>query len=662
VEAACAELGDGFPATERYPTKDALAANVGADPPDVWIAPSGELPVAKTGLPRFVRTVAEWKSRVEPFKWVFWRQLTAGEAGTVLTADELEQLVGVLASGVVVREDRTVDGAACLVAIGRVRGPEGLAVGWRWSYRYFDSFRSRRSEMRQLARESGRAWQGIHFVELSDDLKVHRRWIRNLYHFFETLVDTAPGFLLGISLPYVSVPATPFDQAWRALLGAAIRAGIADRLQWLWVDHLSEISETRAITSLASQWGLRADCSLSGDSSQRGDLSPYTMLPYFCQPFDIRTPMFGAGGGDSLLEVPRTSVADIELALPGGDEAQARPVAQSQALLGELFGREEHDLVRQLEVALDETLRADYLERLKSDASLVALWHTFHVYNWPPPPDARLRLLSVDAADLIKRRSKLQAVLGALRELGRGPRLLDAATFFQQASASATKGLFASDREVRQFQIDAHRYLADGGRPELTGDSKQLIEALPSALGATLELGFGYGLTARHIRERSTSYVGVDLEVGQAQALSAYTATGVVADVQALPFASARFDTVIADNVLEHAARPLAVFQEIGRVLRPTGLLFILIPLDARNPAYQIRTHLWKADERSICEVAALAGFHVLRMSVLNYSEAGVYGCFPASAGKTCLLVLSKTKRPDRWFGDPAGRRNGAPS
>jgi SAM-dependent methyltransferase len=187
-------------------------------------------------------------------------------------------------------------------------------------------------------------------------------------------------------------------------------------------------------------------------------------------------------------------------------------------------------------------------------------------------------------------------------------------------------------------QVAAHRYLSDGGRPSLTADSAEIISVLPQTLGNTLELGYGYGLLAREIRERATRYVGVDLETAQASSLAELAAQGVVADVHLLPFRSRCFDTVIADNVLEHAARPLEALCEIRRVLRPDGVVFILIPLDGLAPDFQIRTHLWKADELSLREAVRLAGLDVDLFRVLHYAELGVYGCFPASDGKTGLL------------------------
>src|SRR5262249_58980231 len=100
------------------------------------------------------------------------------------------------------------------------------------------------------------------------------------------------------------------------------------------------------------------------------------------------------------------------------------------------------------------------------------------------------------------------------------------------------------------------------------------------------------------------------------------------------------FDTVIADNVLEHASSPLDALRELRRVLRPRGRVYALIPLDASTSAFEIRTHLWKADERSIRRAAELTGFRIVDLDVLEYAALAVYGCFPASCGRTFLTVF----------------------
>jgi SAM-dependent methyltransferase len=66
------------------------------------------------------------------------------------------------------------------------------------------------------------------------------------------------------------------------------------------------------------------------------------------------------------------------------------------------------------------------------------------------------------------------------------------------------------------------------------------------------------------------SFVGVDVRPGPG--------VDQVADVEALPHASSSFGTVIAMNTFEHVPRFWRGFEEIYRVLRPDGALFLSCP------------------------------------------------------------------------------------
>ena len=52
----------------------------------------------------------------------------------------------------------------------------------------------------------------------------------------------------------------------------------------------------------------------------------------------------------------------------------------------------------------------------------------------------------------------------------------------------------------------------------------------------------------------------------------------VVGDAHALPFGEAVFHGVVCQAVLEHTRRPEAVVKEIGRVLKPGGLVYVETP------------------------------------------------------------------------------------
>jgi ubiquinone/menaquinone biosynthesis C-methylase UbiE len=99
-----------------------------------------------------------------------------------------------------------------------------------------------------------------------------------------------------------------------------------------------------------------------------------------------------------------------------------------------------------------------------------------------------------------------------------------------------------------------------------------------------LDVGCGPGTITVDlaIRVRPGRVVGIDREpqvvaaasrlLAEAAATNVEFATG---DVYALHYAEASFDVVHAHQVLQHLARPAAALAEMGRVLRPGGILAV---------------------------------------------------------------------------------------
>jgi SAM-dependent methyltransferase len=61
-------------------------------------------------------------------------------------------------------------------------------------------------------------------------------------------------------------------------------------------------------------------------------------------------------------------------------------------------------------------------------------------------------------------------------------------------------------------------------------------------------------------------------------------ATTIAAFGEELPFDDAQFDIVLCDNVVDHAGDPRKIVEEIGRVLRPGGLLYFTVNI--HHPIY----------------------------------------------------------------------------
>ena len=91
-----------------------------------------------------------------------------------------------------------------------------------------------------------------------------------------------------------------------------------------------------------------------------------------------------------------------------------------------------------------------------------------------------------------------------------------------------------------------------------------LLSHFPKAAEGSwaLDLGCGSGIHREVCEEAGFRYLGVDLESESAD---------VLADAQALPFRDAAFDFVISIAVMQYVQHPIAMVQEIRRVLVDGG-------------------------------------------------------------------------------------------
>jgi SAM-dependent methyltransferase len=89
-----------------------------------------------------------------------------------------------------------------------------------------------------------------------------------------------------------------------------------------------------------------------------------------------------------------------------------------------------------------------------------------------------------------------------------------------------------------------------------------------------LDAGAGEGQYQPHFHRHR--YVGVDLGIGDSA--WNYTSLDCLADLERLPFRDASFEAALNIVTLEHVKRPGAVLAEIGRVLKPGGVLLLVAP------------------------------------------------------------------------------------
>ena len=175
----------------------------------------------------------------------------------------------------------------------------------------------------------------------------------------------------------------------------------------------------------------------------------------------------------------------------------------------------------------------------------------------------------------------------------------------------------------------------------------RLLSAEP--LGDVLEVGGGQGELAQRLQdELGTPVAYVDQSERMAELARARGIRDArVADVQALPFADASFDTVIAAWMLYHVADLDRGLAEIARVLRPGGRLVAVtnslrhiselrelfgtvlpgfeLQFNAENGEELLRRH-FRAVERTDCVTAATV--HE-RETLERYRQSLSYGTLP---------------------------------
>jgi SAM-dependent methyltransferase len=90
-----------------------------------------------------------------------------------------------------------------------------------------------------------------------------------------------------------------------------------------------------------------------------------------------------------------------------------------------------------------------------------------------------------------------------------------------------------------------------------------------------LDVGGGPGYFAEAFEKAGATYVALDSDVGEMSAAGQPPAGSVLGNGMALPFADGAVDVCYSSNVLEHVSRPWRMAEEMIRVTKPGGLVFL---------------------------------------------------------------------------------------
>jgi len=122
---------------------------------------------------------------------------------------------------------------------------------------------------------------------------------------------------------------------------------------------------------------------------------------------------------------------------------------------------------------------------------------------------------------------------------------------------------------------------------------RALIElTVTMQLGDLIDIGSGQGRVLKLLGSRAQRAVGVDIDADSRQLARAELLLAGVencslrhGDMYDLPFADGEFDTVILDDVLSDAERPMVAIAEARRILKTGGRMLLLSKTDDRDTA-----------------------------------------------------------------------------
>jgi SAM-dependent methyltransferase len=154
-----------------------------------------------------------------------------------------------------------------------------------------------------------------------------------------------------------------------------------------------------------------------------------------------------------------------------------------------------------------------------------------------------------------------------------------------------------------------------------------------------LVVNVGCGVVRRFDPKDTSRYLATDLR--------ALPNVDFSSDASALPMADGSVDAIVALELLEHVARPTAVLQELGRVLKPGGTVIVSVP--SAVPRHDTHDY-WRFTAEGLGQLCS---------EVFENGEVHVFGgTFEALGyllGYYTALVFHQARIPSRRVADGLG-------
>lgn len=173
-----------------------------------------------------------------------------------------------------------------------------------------------------------------------------------------------------------------------------------------------------------------------------------------------------------------------------------------------------------------------------------------------------------------------------------------------------------------------------------------------------LEIGCSAGQFLTHVYKKFSEYVGIELDTNCAEFIEKKFGVKVYSEeLDKIDFKGKKFDNIAFYQVLEHTANPLEFLNDVKKVLKDGGKIFVEVP-----NLYDPLLHLWKVDsyqgfyyheahthyftKKSLKKLFKAAGLHIDEMIFLqdyNFFN-NFYWYFNNAPQPDCVFGLSEPK------------------